>query len=69
MLFTITINANVSAQQGATQQGERSLIGDLCRRALDLLEQSDSGNLIDLNGVVVGTYTYTPVAPNDEGHR
>jgi hypothetical protein len=62
VLFSISINANVSAQQGATQQGERSLIGYLTRRSLDLLEQGDSGNLIDQNGVVVGTFTYSPVA-------
>jgi hypothetical protein len=61
-LFAITLNANVSAQQGPTQQAERSLIGYLTGRALNLLEAANSGNLIDQNGVVVGTYTYTPVA-------
>jgi hypothetical protein len=62
VLFSITLNAGVSAQQGPTQQAERSLIGYLTRRSLDLLEQTNSGNLIDQNGVVVGSYTYTPIA-------
>jgi hypothetical protein len=62
VLFQITLNANVSAQQGPTQKAERSLIAYLCRRSLDLLEQTNSGNLIDENHTVVGTFTYTPVA-------
>jgi hypothetical protein len=62
-LFTITLNAGVSQQQGPTQQSERSLICYLCRRSLDLLEQTNSGNLLDQNHVVVGSFSYTPVAP------
>ena len=63
VLFTISLNANVSAQQGPTQQSERSLICYLSHRALDLLEQTNSGNLLDQNHVVVGSFSYTPVAP------
>jgi hypothetical protein len=62
-LFTITLNAGVSTQQGPTQKAERVLIGYLCHRALDLLEQTNSGNLLDQNHVVVGSFSYTPVAP------
>jgi hypothetical protein len=60
-LFTLTINTG-SAQQGPTQQAERSLIGYLTGRALSLLEQGNTGNLIDEDGAVVGSFTYTPVA-------
>jgi hypothetical protein len=62
VLFTITLNAGVSAQQGPTQHAERSLIGYCCRRSLDLLEAGNAGNLVDQNGVIVGTFSYTPVA-------
>jgi hypothetical protein len=61
-LFTLTINAGVSAQQGPTMQAERALIGYLTERALSLLEQGNSGNLLDENGVVAGSFAYTPVA-------
>jgi hypothetical protein len=62
VLFTISLNAGVSQQQGPSQQSERSLICYLCQRSLDLLEHGNSGNLIDLNGTIVGTFSYTPVA-------
>ena len=64
-LFTVTINTG-SAQQGPTRHAELSLIGYLVGRALQLAGtgagQSLSGNLLDENGVVAGSYVYTPSA-------
>jgi hypothetical protein len=66
VLFTLSINAAVSAQQGPTRAAEQSYFGYLTGRALQLAGtgqgQALSGNLIDENGVVCGTYAYTPIA-------
>ena len=64
-LFTLTINTG-SAQQGPTQHAELSLVAYLVGRALQLAGtgagQSLSGNLLDENKTVCGTFAYTPVA-------
>jgi len=66
VLFTITLNAGVSAQQGPTQHAELSFVAYLVGRALQLAGtgagQSLSGNLLDENQTVCGTYQYSPVA-------
>jgi len=64
-LFTVTINTG-SQQQGATRAGELSFIQYAVGRALQLAGtgagQALSGNIIDQDQTIVGTFTYSPVA-------
>ena len=66
VLFSVSINANVSAQQGPTRNAEQSFFAYLAGCAVQLAGtgqgQALTGNLIDENGVACGTYMYTPVA-------
>ena len=65
-LFTLTVNAGVSNQQGPSQNAERSFFAYCAGRAIQLAGtgngQALNGNIVDENGVIVGTYAYSPVA-------